>query len=199
MWLTTLRGAVELREPFKSCIKTTFSPTKASSQSASDIYYTAVKAQELLKQCILLHLKVVRGTGWGRITGSNGHCLTLMKSPDEEADWSPSTDQPLPFPFSWVPRCVTGGISRLIADPCGLNLPLHMQYIYVCIYIYVSTVLVFLQYVNSDLFQIQWRVQPDLSHWLLWSWVSIHTPPMFGISNMCHIQKHNVLQMDFWL
>lgn len=39
-----------------------------------------------------------------------------MKSPDEETDWSPLTDQLLPFPFSWVPRSIMGGISRLVAE-----------------------------------------------------------------------------------
>lgn len=42
-----------------------------------------------------------------------------MKRPDEEADWSPSTDQPLSFRFSWVTRGFTWGMSQAIAGPWG--------------------------------------------------------------------------------
>lgn len=118
----TLRGIVELRKFLKSCFKTVFHPW--SQQTKCLCLYRGENSGAVKTVCTV----TPQGCVWHyvrRITGSNGQCSTLMKSPDEEADWSPSTDQPLPFPFSWVPRCIAGGISRLRADPCGLNMFLH--------------------------------------------------------------------------
>lgn len=133
MWLTTLRGLGELRELFKFSFKTTLSPTKSQQPKCLwHLLHLCEKSGAVKRVCTV----TPQGRVWcwvRRIRESNGQCLTLMKSPDEEADWSPSTDQPLPFSFSWVPRCITGGISRLIADLCGLNVPLHIQYMYVCV------------------------------------------------------------------
>lgn len=124
----------ELRELFKPRFKTPFSSTKVGSQNASDIYYTFVKNQELLKQCVTPQGHQ-RHWLW-RITGANGQCSTLMKSPDEKIDWSPTTDQPLPFPFSWVPRCITGGISWLEAALSGVN-QLWCKCVCVCVCVHV--------------------------------------------------------------
>lgn len=116
--VTTLQGTVELREPFKSCFQTTFFFTCKSRQLECLRHLLHLSENSgAVKRCVLLHLKVVRGSSWGGLRGLNGRCSTLMKSADEEADWSPSTDQILPSPFSWVLWCIRGGISRLKADP----------------------------------------------------------------------------------
>lgn len=103
-----------------------------------------------------------QGRAWQwvrRITGANRKCSSLMKDPDEEADWSPLTDQLLPFPFSWVLRCITGGESQLTTDPYTMNLRWYRQT--VCVLVHCVYVCFFLSYsmpAKTDLFQIQWRV-----------------------------------------
>lgn len=59
-------------------------------QSDSDSHHTSVRTLELFKVCTLTRQGRVCHLA-RRITGANGQCLTLMKSPDEEAHLSPST------------------------------------------------------------------------------------------------------------
>lgn len=63
--------------------------------------------QEPLKVCLVFYLRIV---------GSNGWCLTLMNSLDEEIDRSHLSHQLMPF--SWVPLCSREKISLLLWVLC---------------------------------------------------------------------------------
>lgn len=84
------------------------------------------------------------------------------------------------FHFHGCPDASRGGISRLIAALCGLNPSLHTRYIYVCLCTYAVYTLesfysILYAHWKWSISDIRRRVQQDLPHCLLWSWVSIHT------------------------
>lgn len=127
MWQPRLQGIVDLKEAFKPSCRCFFFFLSA------EVWMTF---QRHGGNCGAVRPACTappqgRVSHWvRRITGANRQCSSLMKRPDEEADWSPLTDQLLPFPFSWVLRCFTGRMLQLTADPCGLNLRTQTAWVF---------------------------------------------------------------------
>lgn len=91
--VTALHGFEGLRELFKAPF---FSPKWQKVKMPLTLTAPLWERRGLLLCTVAPQGRVCRH--WvRRITGSNGQRSTLTKSPDVQADWSPSTDRHLPF------------------------------------------------------------------------------------------------------